>query len=58
MMQLVPGQTYQLETSTNLSSPSSWTDVSVPFVATNSTAYYDVDIIGTAIGFFQVVELP
>ena len=53
MMQLVPGQTYQLENSTNLSS---WTDVGTPFVATNSAAYYDVDIIGTAIGFFQVVE--
>jgi len=58
MMQLVSGQTYQLENSTNLSSPSSWVDVGAPFIATNSTACYDVDIIGTGEGFFQVVELP
>ena len=55
MMQLVPGQTYQLENSTNVSA---WTDIGAPFVATNSTAYYDVDIIGTVAGFFRVVELP
>ncbi|MGD0251121.1 MAG: hypothetical protein ABSC01_00310 [Verrucomicrobiota bacterium] len=55
MMQLVPGQTYQLENSTNLSS---WTDVGAPIVATNSTAFQDIDIIGTVMGFYRVVELP
>jgi len=55
MMQLVPTQTYQLETSTNLSS---WTDVGTQFVATNSTAFQDIDIIGTVMGFYRVVELP
>lgn len=55
MMQLVPGQTYQLEQSTNLNS---WTDIGSSFAATNSTAYYDVDVIGTVAGFFRVVELP
>ncbi|MGO8930964.1 MAG: LamG domain-containing protein [Limisphaerales bacterium] len=55
MTQLVAGQTYQLETSTNLPS---WTDLGSSFVATNSTAFEDVDIIGTTIGLFRVVELP
>jgi len=55
MMQLVLGQTYQLETSTNLSS---WTEVGVPFDATNSTAFQDIDIIGTMMGYYRVVELP
>jgi hypothetical protein len=55
MMQLMPGKTYQLETSTNLSS---WTDTSTSFAATNSTAFQDFDIIGTGMGYFRVVELP
>lgn len=55
MMQLVPGQTYQLENSTNLSS---WTDVGASFVATNSSAFQDFDIIGTVKQFYRVVELP
>jgi len=55
MMQLVPQLTYQLQTSTNLSS---WTNVGSSFTATNSAAYQDVDIIGTVAGFFRVVQLP
>ena len=58
MMQLVPGQSYQLETSTNPGSPNSWTNSGAPFTATTSTAYQDIDIIGTSEGYYRVVALP
>jgi hypothetical protein len=54
MMQLVSGQTYQLESSPDLNT---WTNLNSSFVATNATAYEDVDILGTATGYFRVVEL-
>jgi hypothetical protein len=55
MMQLVSGQTYQLESSPDFNT---WTNLNSSFVATNATAFEDVDIIGTATGYFRVVELP
>jgi len=55
MTQLVSGQNYQLETTTNLTS---WNAVSDPFNATNSTSFQDIDILGTGMGYFRVVELP
>jgi hypothetical protein len=55
MMQLVPGQSYQLESSPDLNT---WTNIGSSFAATNSTAFQDVDIIGTVMGYFRVVELP
>ncbi len=55
MGQLVSGQTYQLESSPDMNT---WTNLNSSFVATNATAYEDVDIIGTAVGYFRVVELP
>ncbi len=55
MMQLLPGQTYQLESSPDLNT---WTNIDGSFGATNSTAFQDVDILGTGMGYFRVVELP
>jgi hypothetical protein len=55
MMQLLPGQTYQLESSPDLNT---WTNIGSSFPATNSAAFQDVDIIGTVMGYFRVVELP
>ena len=53
MMQLVPGSAYQLESSTDLSS---WIVEGLPFTATDSTAYQDVDVVGVQ-KYFRVIRL-
>ena len=53
--QLVPGQTYQLQASSDFVT---WTNFSDSFPATNSSAFQDVDIFGTGAEFYRVVELP
>jgi len=55
MMQLLAGKNYQLESSPDLNT---WTNIGSFFAATNSTSFQDVDIIGTGMGFYRVVQLP
>ena len=53
--QLVLGQTYQLQSSPDFLN---WTNYGGAFPATNSATFQDVDILGTSMGYFRVVELP
>jgi Concanavalin A-like lectin/glucanases superfamily len=53
--QLVLGQTYQLQSSPDFLN---WTNLGGSFSATNSSTFQDVDILGTGMGYFRVVEEP
>ena len=53
--QLVLGQTYQLQSSPDFIN---WTNYGGSFPATNSSTFQDVDILGTGMGYFRVLEEP